>query len=846
MGSNPGAITTRLANSAVALQWQNGQLSVENHVSGSTHVFDFPAFSIILKGQPITPGQCEFRDFSANGDTVTFNYAHPASGIEIAVCYALEGDKPWFRKRLRLTAPPGTPTPDRVYVDIQSAPPSPIRRVGYGLRGGPDAEEQTGLETYAEKPACGYPVYAGDWFFGLEHASGFAVPGDALNLYHHPVWDADGRIESFSAVVGSAADHAGVPEAFMDYLWHIRNPRLSEPLYMITTGWSTHALGGGDYVCDFESINDFLDAMVGIGLRPDAFAVDAGYFDRASIFQGKDDPDDSRLRALKQRCTEEGMKFSLWVSHNGRTGLDMDWIKQQGWLTGDGPGTYRNLEFVVMMQPSFEEALARRFETMVGEIGVDHLKIDWDNECATSEEFSEVYPTVNHVREASLLAFNRIDARMRAKNPELITRNGWWPSPWWLTGADHVWLADSGDLEYAVWPSRTQRDRDNTHRDACYYQHLVKAETPVPLDAWDNHGFVDAVDCPFHTEPHTWLDNLVLQFTRGTTYLHMPFCPETIRDWQAQSTQAGLEWLRYHASEFGTRHSRMVLGNPGFGEVYGYLHPFDDGAWLTLRNPSVEPQMVALPLQEWLGYSPGTLRQVYPYWEDLQAGETWLLGHEVVLLRIYREKQAEVSPIPGSGFMVRPAAEGYEYLFPGNRRLTDEIGPTVHESMQMPDFSIEQTADEAIEGGWRMMWYAGIPHRFEKAEVLITLRGPQEVLDGVTVRGGNSRYRTVPMRHYAEVTRIFRQEERGHGTVRWLPPVGPRERDDYVFSVPDGGWSSITVDVLGDRANELVKEVWLTGYEATARQTIVRDTPPTDGPLWPMHPHGFSRHVRMK
>ena len=132
------------------------------------------------------------------------------------------------------------------------------------------------------------------------------------------------------------------------------------------------------------------------------------------------------------------------------------------------------------------------------------------------------------------------------------------------------------------------------------------------------------------------------------------------------------------------------------------------------------------------------------------------------------------------------------------------------------------------------------------AEVLITLRGPREVLDGVTVRGGNCRYRTVTMRHYAEVTRIFRKEERGHGTVRWLPPVGPRERDDYVFSVPDGGWSSITVDVLGDRADELVKEVWLTGYEATARQTTVLGSPPMDGPLWPMHPHGFSRHVRMK
>ncbi len=846
MAGSPDEISTRLSNAAVTLQWRGTTLSAENHVSAKTEAFDFPAFAVALTGQTITPEHCEFGGLAECSDKVTFTYSHPDSGICIEVCYSLDGDRPWFRKQLLLGAATTMPTPDRVYVDIQSDPPSPIRRVGYGIRGGPDAEEQTGVETYAEKPACGYPIYSGDWFFGLEHATGFAIPGGGIELFHHPTWDATGHIRSFPAVFGCAASHADVAEAFMDYLWHIRNPRLSEPFYMITTGWSTRALGGGEYVCDFDSINDFFEAMVGIGLRPDAFAVDAGYFDRASIFQGKDDPDDAKLMALKQRCDEEGMKLSLWVSHNGRTGLDMEWIKQQGWATGDGPGTYRNLEFVVMMQPSFEEALAKRFETMVGEIGGDHLKIDWDNECASSEAFAEVYPTVDHVREASLLAFNRIDGRMREKNPNLITRNGWWPSPWWLTAADHVWLADSGDLEYAVWPSRTQRDRDNTHRDACYYQHLVKAETPMPLDAWDNHGFVDAVDCPFHTERHTWLDNLVLQFTRGTTYLHMPFCPETIRDWQAEYTQAALEWLRHHVSELGTRHSCMVLGNPGFGEVYGYLHPFEGGAWLTLRNPSVEPQSVALPLQEWLGYSPATIRQVYPYWEDLGSGEMWLLGHEVALLRLFAAVQPDVSPIPGSPFMVRAAGADHEYLFPGNRRLTYDVGPTVHESMQIPEFSIEPTMDEAIDGGWRMMWYVAVPHRFEKAEVLVTLRGPQEVLDGVTVRGGNCRYRTVPMRHYAEVTRVFRKEERGHGTVRWLPPVGPRERDDYVFPIPDGGWSSITVDVLGEGAEELATEVWLTGYEAAARQPIVAGVAPMHGPLWPTHPYGFSRHLRMK
>ncbi len=846
MGQDHEELTAKLDNSALALVWSEGALQIENRISGLTRHFDFPAFAVKLQGEKIAGHEFIHTGTQSDAKQITFAYNHERSGIDAQVRYRLDADKPWFRKQLLLRAQPGIPTLDRVWVDIQSDPPLPLRRVGYGLRGGPDAEQQAGLDTYAEQPGCGYPVYAGDWFFGIEHPSAFAVPDDGLELYHHPVWDETGTIESFPAVFGAATDHETVPQAFMDYVWDIRNPRLSRPLFTITTGWSTRAVGGGDYVCSFESIDAFLEAMLAIGLRPDALAVDAGYFDRASLFHGKgDDERDSKLIALCEKCSSNGLKLSLWVSHNGRTGLNMDWIGQQGWSIGDGPGTYHGMDFVVMMQPSFEEALARRFERLVGDVGVDHLKIDWDNECATAPEFSEVHPTHDHVREASLKVFNRIDRRMRAQNPDLVTRNGWWPSPWWLQGADHVWLVNSGDLEYAMWPSRTQRDRDNTHRDAMYYQITRKAETPVPLDAWDNHGFADAVDNPFYTEPHTWLDNLVLQFTRGTTYLHMPFCPEKLRQWQADYTQAALDWLHHHADELGTRHARMVLGNPAYGEIYGFLHPSADRAWLVLRNPSVEPQSVELPLTEWLGYEPGTVRQVHPYWHDLEQRAVQLLGHEVLLLDISREPQPEVSPIPGVQFMVRPCGAGYEYCFPGNRKLTDEIGPTVHPDMQIPEIDIEKTADEAIEGGWRLQWYAGVPHRFERAEVLVTVRGPQHVLDGLTVRAGNCRYRGVDMRHFAAVTRIFRKETRGYGTQRFLPPVGPRERDDYVFAVPDGGWSSLTVDILGDGANELQFEAWLIGYEAPARQTITTEKAPAGGPLLPSHPYGFSRCARL-
>ena len=44
------------------------------------------------------------------------------------------------------------------------------------------------------------------------------------------------------------------------------------------------------------------------------------------------------------------------------------------------------------------------------------------------------------------------------------------------------------------------------------------------------------------------------------------------------------------------RGTSMIGGTPALGEVYGFLHPGDEGAWLVLRNPSPEPRILSLSL----------------------------------------------------------------------------------------------------------------------------------------------------------------------------------------------------------------------------------------------------------
>lgn len=845
-----------LSNDDLSLVFADGVLRASNRRSGSVTDFALPGFALVRDGQEFGAEGMTWDAPAVEPGRVTLRGREAETGVAAEVVYTLAPDEPWFRKQVILRAPGELPTPDRLIVDLQTEPPRPLRRVGYGLRGGPEREEQEGLDTYAPQPGCGYPVWAGDWFLGLEHPAAFAVPvaqggGVRLELYHHPTWDEDGAIVSFPAVFGVAATPGRVPEAFMAYLERIRNPRLPRPFITFTSGWSTHALGGGEYLAGYESNLAFMRALLDLGLRPDAMAIDAGYQDRRSLFRHKgDDDQDTLFRRFAEQVHEQGLELSVWVSHNGRTGMDMDWIRAQGWETGEGPGSYSYGEYVVMMQPSYEAALAERFSQIVGRVGARHLKIDWDNECATNGHFAAKYPTPDHVREASIRAFNRIDTAMRRANPELITRNGWWPSPWWLQWADHVWLATSGDCEYAAFPARTMRDRDNTHRDAVYHQILRRAETPFPLDAFDNHGFAHSLDNPMSEQPHTWLDNAVLQFTRGTSYLHMPICPESLSMEEARVLQQVLDWMHYHAGELGAPGARMIGGSPALGEIYGYLHPDParDAAWLVLRNPAPQPQVFGeagrLPYE--LGWTARTWRQVYPWWQDLSltAGIT-MLGHEVRLIRLEREELPDASPVPGAPFMVAAVEGGYEYRFPGFAPLTEEIGPSVHPEMVIPEITVEPTHDEAIPGGRRRIWYCGIPHRLEGAELYALLRGAEEDLDTLTVRGGSSRYRNVPARDQAPVLRIFRNEQRGYGTKYFLPPIGPRERDDYALAIPDGGWCSLTLDILGAGAEQVSVRAWITGWEGPARQTIVRPDAPMAGPLLPPHPYGFARCVEI-
>lgn len=864
----------KLKNQTAELNFlENGQLVLRNLLSGSERTLRWPAFCLGLGEQVITSRHCEAEEPAPAEDTLRLVYRHKPSGLEIAVTYSLwEGG---FRKALEITGE-AQPTPHRVYVDLQPVADEEVTVVGFEARTAADYAEQDGEEASGGViPGCGYPLFIGDWFVGMEHAGAFTVhAGENLEAYHHPTWQ-DTRLASVPVIWGAASAPETVRAALDEYTKTIRLPRLDNFLVSLCTFWSDPYIGSMEYEVSVEGYRRYLKAMLDLGVVPEVLTLDAGWNDRRSVLHFKHDPDDAQLQALAEEVRALGVDLSLWMARNGPMGFDPDWAKTEGYAVGGGLAShYSGDNYLVMLDRHWEKDLGDRLIELIGIIGVRHFKIDWDNECATNARFAGIYPTPEHVREETLNSWARLMGRMRTQSERVATRDGWWPSPWLLPHGTHLFLPNSGDCEYSAGPAKTQRDRSLNHRDAIYYKVFVTDQSPVPLDVIDNHEFAQAPRNPVQGEERTWLDNLVLEFTRGTSYIPLLLCPEGLTDAQGAQLRAVLTWARAHARELLVDGARMVLGDPGAGEVYGFLHPVcsstptaaagagspshsedpaDEtegkpppaaGAWLVLRNPSPQPQPAHLELTQWLGYEPAAVWQVYPYWEKL-SGDRLLVGHEVALLRVFREDPGELSPLPGEPFLVREQNGEYQYLFPGNTTLSEQIGPSVAPLMQLPELAATSLVETSEPGSVTRRWYVTIPHRMAEPELLLTLRGPQAVLDQAVLECSTSRYEGGAHEHFLTVQRLGRKRNHGYGTKRYLEPLGERTRDDYLFTLPSGGRVSVCVELTGEGVEALQWEAWLTGFEAPARQIMHLDHSPLPGPGLPPHAHGFSRALRL-
>jgi len=754
-------------------------------------------------------------------------------------------DHSWFRKRVDICGGRTFPTPDFVEVDRQGLPADSIRICGYratSVKSGAKGEE----EGAGIMPGCGYPLIGRHFFAGLEHPAAFnhlkrRKGREHIRLLHHPTWQGN-RLEQVDEVFGWAEDARA---AFSEYLDTIRLPVLADPLVSFCTFWSDPYLDNLEYRTSYDAYRAYFRAFMRLGLRPDVFTLDAGWNDRDSVLQAKKEVGrDAGLVRLRKLAEKSGSALSLWVSNNGPVGIAPEFMKKQGYEVGGGNGAaYCGDGYGVMLDERLAGGLEERFIELAGKVGVKHFKIDWDNECATNAKFAKTYPTRNHVRQATLNAFFRITRRIRELNPGIATRGGnGWPSPWWLSRTTHIWIPDGGDSEFASLPSKTQRDAATTHRDLMYYYTFQRDGSAVPLDCFDNHEFPDAPRNPFAEDRVSWTNATWLSFMRGTTYLTYKLMPESMESWQVEAMKEIMAFCRMHSRHICVSHGRMVFGNPGRGEIYGYVQPGKKESWCVLRNPLPLPQEIRFSPRDLSSHTVRTVWQFYPFYEVLRPrrGIT-MTAHEVRVLILSAKRRTLPYSLP---FMAIKDGSSCRCVFPASAQVTEEVRPMVHPIHRIRGLRCLDAKRRAIKGGKEYRWFLETPYRMRGMEFQMRIKAKDR--KNIKVSAFFSRFRDSHCTYAFPVT-VVPVGDPGHGERKNLDRSFPHGATYFAVRVPDGGEFSLTVSVRGMPKRGASVEAWLAGYEAPSREAICRERGPGRFAecLPHQHPLGFGKTLRL-
>ncbi len=829
----------KIANHFLEIELKADKLQVTNLNSAAKTLFDWPACALSVNNQIILPHHpCE--NVKIEGQSISQKFCVADMDFEVIINLS---DSCWFNKEVKVTKNKALSTIDYIDVDIQTMDDH-LKRYGYI----PSTQDKA-TELKAEEEGsgsivgCGYPLIGEKYFVGLEHPAAFNTSENGQDYYlrHYPQWDGD-VLENISAVFAWSDNPE---ESFREYLNDIRLASCEKPLISFCTFWNDPYIGNYEYAVHYENYLSFFDAFAKLELEPDVFTLDAGWNDRQSIFSAKSDMrGDDGLKELQKYMKFNGVDLSLWLSHNGPMGIAEEYLKSKNMAVGKGPGAaYSTGTYSVMMDKKFEEALQERFCQLITDFGAIHFKIDWDNECASNDNFSETHPTVNHVRQSTIDAMARIAKAMFKINPKIVTRNGWWTSPWWLQYASHVWLCDSGDSEFTSLPSKNQRDAAATHRDTLYYAILQRDKSMIPLDCFDNHELPDALRNPFVEEPVSWTNALWLSFMRGSTYLAYTLQPEKLEDWQIKSFKAIIEFCREYSDHIFVKYGHMIGGCPSRGEIYGFMQPGKKQSWCILRNPLPLPQSFKLDANCFkLPHAVKSVIQFYPSYK-LILGEIVLPAHSIALL-IFDSKKQEM-PFEYE-FMTRLEGGKYCNYFPSTLNIDDNIRPLVNEIYQVPKLEVLDIERNTNNKTHTLTFMVKCPYRMRNFELQIGIKGKDATQSSAKVMF--SRY---PLAEGSSCMMAMSEHHvniPGHGEKKNPELIADQNQKYYSVRLADGGESFYRLEIENVDFEQNKVKLWLSGYEAPSRNCLESVNAPFgfDKVLPFQHPLGFPRQIELK
>ncbi|MFB2829694.1 enterotoxin [Aeromonas jandaei] len=328
-------------------------------------------------------------------------------------------------------------------------------------------------------------------------------------------------------------------------------------------------------------INQFGEELVAKrGVTMSGFLFDDGWDDRKGNWGfSKDFPNGfSKLKiAAEKYHAQLGIWFSPWggynkprderVSHAAEFGYELS----DGRFALSGPVYYKNFHQKVM--------------SLINDQGVTHFKFDGTgnaDKLIKGSQFTSDFDAAIHLIS---------DARAANKEVFINLTTGTTASPSWLFFADSIWR---GGDDINFYGPGTMVQQWITYRDAETYRSIVKNGPLFPLNSLMLHGLVYAKQAKHldKQSPQDFADQAWSYFASGTQLQELYITPELLskENWDLLAKAA--LWSQQNKSVMVDSH--WVGGDPTKLEIYGWGAWSPEKSFITLRNPSSQPQQFFL------------------------------------------------------------------------------------------------------------------------------------------------------------------------------------------------------------------------------------------------------------
>lgn len=565
-------------------------------------------FSLVLDGKDITSAAFVFVGCqrAATGHSLTAHWTHADGALAVAVTYSVCPTLRVLRKQLGVR---GRGLLHGITLEAWPAPGASGPRAGL-------AHGQIGMGDIT----LGQPLFWNHFFLGIEHpAAENRVTDTELRCHLPTCWDlaVRGPYTAPSCVLG-AAPAGDAQDAFMDYVDHLR-PHPEPPFVALINNWYQF---GHRYhrqpasvtgVAECAAIRALANAAQSAGAPLSTYCMDdpwahvygpagldtAGATARRvggiwgglseSLFPGG-------LPALKRAASP--LDIGLWVGpfggYLGRAALVplgealgfeavTDLTDQSGF--GQRKLCCHGARYHAHLRASLQH-WARQ--------GVRYWKFDGvDFTCDAADHGHPVGPgAATHQMDAWIDLMHAI--REVAPGSVIAFTTGSHPSPWWLPHVDFVWRGGYDDRTSDDEAPR--RERFATYIDRCLQ---VLRPSAMPIASIIVFGLIQNTGRTYASDGETLADftrALWHMVGRGSHHHDLYLSPESLDGEQWRVLNEVLRWARERRMLLAR--SRMILGDPATGTVYGFLGWRDRQGILTLRNPRGIAQAYQLRLSD--------------------------------------------------------------------------------------------------------------------------------------------------------------------------------------------------------------------------------------------------------